>query len=53
MRSFSQSPIDTPNSSPKAAGEKLLIKAIAGIVNPNGNKKSPVKTVTLSAAECP
>jgi hypothetical protein len=52
LRSFSQAPVETSNSQ-KAAGEKILIKAIAGFVNPNGNKKGPVKTVTLSAAECP
>jgi hypothetical protein len=53
LRSFAQSPAEASNSSEKGAGEKILIKAIAGFVNPNGNKKGPVKTVTLSAAECP
>ena len=53
LRSFSQAPVDSSSNSEKASGEKILIKAIAGFVNPNGNKKGPVKTVTLSAAECP
>ena len=51
IHSISQSPSDISTNSSKASGEKILMKAIAGIVNPNGNKKIPVKTIQLSSIE--
>jgi hypothetical protein len=52
IHSISQ-PIDVSSSSQKTSGEKVLMKAIAGIVNPEGNKKAPVKTTNISPVECP
>jgi hypothetical protein len=37
----------------KAAGKKGLIKALAIIVNREGNKKSPVKKVNVTPSELP
>lgn len=53
MHSFSQPSTDLGTRSQKASGEKVLIKALAVIVNPDGNKKTPVKTVQITATECP
>jgi hypothetical protein len=39
--------------SPKTFGEKVLIKALAVIVNPEGNKKPPARKIHLSSNECP
>jgi len=52
FQSISQPPIDTANSQ-KASGEKVLMKAIAVFVNPESNKKAPVKTVNIFSVECP
>lgn len=54
MDSFSEGPLDTVITSPqKASGEKVLIKAIALIVNPEANKKAPVKKINTFSSECP
>jgi hypothetical protein len=53
MHSFSQSPLDVRISTQKIPGEKVLIKALAVIVNPEGNKKSPTRKINLSSTECP
>ena len=53
LHSISQSPLDISSNSQKASGEKVLMKAIAGIVNPNGNKKAPAKTTNISPVQCP
>jgi predicted metalloenzyme YecM len=53
LHSISQSPLDVRVSSPKTSGEKVLIKALAVIVNPKGKKKGPVKKIELSASESP
>lgn|GEM_PF-1190199 len=53
FNSFSQTALDTGKNPQKALGEKVLIKAIAVIVNPEGNKKAPVKQIYLSSKECP
>lgn len=50
---ISQSPLDAGINSQKATGEKILMKAIASYVNPEGNKKAPAKTTTVSSVECP
>ena len=47
--SFSQVEI----SSTKASGEKVLMRAIAIIVNPESNKKAPQKPAYLSSKERP
>ena len=47
--SFSKVPIES--STPKASDAKVLIKAIALIMNPEGNKKSPIKTTTIFNSE--
>jgi len=51
IHSISQSPIEVSTGSPKTSGEKVLMKAIAVIVNPEANKKTPVKTATISSTE--
>jgi len=53
MRSISQPPIDAEANAQKASGEKVLIKALAVIVNPESNKKVPGKTVNIYSSECP
>jgi hypothetical protein len=52
FQSISQPPIETGNSQ-KASGEKVLMKAIAVFVNPESNKKAPVKTVNIFSVESP
>jgi hypothetical protein len=47
--SFSKAPIDSGAS--KNADAKVLIKAIVGIMNPEGNKKAPVRTVSVYSSE--
>ena len=51
IHSISQSPIEITSGSPKTSGEKVLMKAIAVIVNPEANKKTPVKTATVFSIE--
>ena len=46
-----QTPVDISSGSSKTSGEKNLMRALAVIVNPEANKKSPVKTVTVSSTE--
>lgn len=53
LHSFSQAPLDAGPTSPKTAGQKVLVRAIAVIVNPEGNKKAPDKTIQVSPKECP
>jgi len=53
FQSISQPPIETGSNSQKASGEKVLMKAIAVFVNPESNKKAPVKTVTIFSVESP
>jgi hypothetical protein len=40
-------------NSPKASGEKVLVKALTAIVNREGNKKAPLKKINLSSFEYP
>jgi hypothetical protein len=44
--SFSKVPLET-----KTSDVKVLIKAIVGIMNPEGGKKMPVKTAYFSSSE--
>ena len=53
MHSFSQPSPEPVNRGPKAGDEKVLIKALAVIVNPEGNKRTPVKNIQLSPNERP
>jgi hypothetical protein len=53
IHSISQSPVDTGINPQKTSGEKILMKAIASYVNPEGNKKAPAKTTSVSLVECP
>jgi len=45
LHSFSQSPVETEQTSKKMSGEKVLIKMITVIVNPNAYKKLPVRSM--------
>ena len=47
--SFSKVPIES--STPRASDEKTLIKALAVMMNPEGSKKVPVRTVTIYSSE--
>ena len=47
--SFAKTPTDSPPKTPTDA--KVLIKAIAVIMNPEGNKKMPIRTVTIYSSE--
>jgi hypothetical protein len=47
--SFSKVPIES--STPKNSDAKVLIKAIAVIMNPEGNKKVPIKTTVIFNSE--
>jgi hypothetical protein len=51
IHSISQSPLDTATNSQKTSGEKVLLKAIAVIVNPQANKKAPAKISNVSSTE--
>jgi hypothetical protein len=43
LQSFSHASVNQVTNPEKAAGQKLLIKAIAVIVNTEANKKTPAK----------
>jgi hypothetical protein len=47
--SFSKVPIESSSST--ANDTKVLIKAIAVIMNPEGNKKTPVRTINIFSSE--
>ena len=51
IHSISQSPIEAVTNSQKTSGEKVLMKAIAVIVNPQANKKAPAKIAAVSSTE--
>jgi hypothetical protein len=53
LRSFSQSSVNQIANPEKAAGQKVLIKAIAGMVNAENNKKAPAKTTHVFSSDCP
>ena len=51
LQSFAQAPGAGPEE--KAAGKKVLIKAIAQFVNAESNKKAPAKRIFIPSSECP
>ena len=53
MHSFSQVSSEQVATSKKAAGQKMLIKAISVIVNTEANKKAPAKTIHVFSSDCP
>ena len=53
IHSISQTPVSAGNISQKASGEKVLMKALSAIINPEANKKVPVKTINLYSSERP
>jgi len=44
--SFSKVPVEK-----KTTDEKVIVKAILGIMNPEGGKKMPIKTVYFNSSE--
>ncbi|TMI85779.1 MAG: hypothetical protein E6H10_02230 [Bacteroidetes bacterium] len=40
-------------TSPKVSGEKVLVKALAAIVNREGKKKTPFRRINLCSSELP
>ena len=53
MHSFAQAPKEAGFTQPKTSAEKVLIKAVAAIINPEGNKKVPAKRINLAPSEAP
>ena len=53
LQNLSQSPLDARTNSLKTSGKKGLIKALAIIINSQGNKKQPAKKINLSPSEWP
>ncbi|HEY6503837.1 MAG TPA: hypothetical protein VIZ28_07685 [Chitinophagaceae bacterium] len=53
MHSISHAPFDVFINAQKTSGEKVLIKALAVFVNREGNKKAPVKKISLPSSESP
>jgi hypothetical protein len=51
LYAHSFSKVSIESSTPKPSDAKVLIKAIAVFMNPEGNKKSPVKTTTIFSSE--
>jgi len=53
LRSFPQASVTQVTDPEKTAGQKILIKAIAVMVNAEGNKKAPAKTIHIFSSDCP
>ena len=53
LQSFAQVSVGNELLEQKASGRKVLLKAIAVIVNTEANKKAPAKTVFVPSSECP
>lgn len=53
LQSFSKVSADNYGADEKSAGNKVLIKAIAVIINTEANKKLPPKRVFVAASEPP
>jgi hypothetical protein len=53
MHSIAQTPLEVSIVSQKTSGEKVLIKALAAIVNREGNKKTPYRKINLCSSESP
>jgi hypothetical protein len=52
MHSISVASPDIKITPQKVSGEKVLVKALAAIVNREGKKKMPYRRVNLSLSEC-
>ena len=53
MQSIVKNPSEVRITSSKTSGEKTLVKALAAIVNRDGNKKKFYRKITLSSSEPP
>jgi hypothetical protein len=53
IHSFRAIPAEQSNSSFKASGERVLVKALSALVNREGNKKISSRRIDLSASESP
>jgi hypothetical protein len=53
LQSFSKLPLEDDLGDQKAAGRKLLVKAIAVIVNTEANKKLPPRRICMASSEPP
>lgn len=53
MHNITEPSLDVKISSPKTSGEKVLVKALALIVNREGNKKGPVKKINVPSSDSP
>ena len=53
FQSFAQVPQPEEQAVDKSSGKKVLIKAIALIVNAESNKKAPVRKIFIPSSECP
>jgi hypothetical protein len=48
-----KTPSEVRITSSNTSGEKVLIKALASIVNREGNKKTPFRRINLCSSEYP
>jgi hypothetical protein len=53
MHSMGQSQVDVRITATKTSGEKVLVKALAAIVNREGKKRTPLKRMYISPSEYP
>jgi hypothetical protein len=53
LQSFTKVSTDNDTTEQKTAGQKVLIKAIAVIVNTEANKKLPAKRIFIACSEPP
>jgi hypothetical protein len=53
LQSFSRVSVENDVPGQKSAGQKVLIKAIAVIVNTEANKKLPAKRIFIACSEPP
>jgi hypothetical protein len=53
MHSIGKAPAEVRITSPKTSAEKVIVKALAAIVNPQGNKKKPGRRVDLFSSDSP
>ena len=50
---MAKTPSEVRITSPKTSAEKVIVKALATIVNPEGNKKKPYRKINLCSSESP
>jgi len=53
LKTFAQSPMNEVRPESKTTGNKVLIKAIAVIVNAESNKKAPARKIFVPSSESP